>query len=60
MNSIARYEDMKNYLQREDRWDFHGELKIFYGVLGELRDEGDKEELAQFIDWYLDNIDFTE
>ena len=58
MNSIARYEDMKNYLQREDRWDSQGELKIFYEVLGELRDDGDKEELAQFIDWYLDNIDF--
>ena len=58
MNSIARYEDMKNYLQREDRWNSHGELKIFYEVLGELRDDGDKEELAQFIDWYLDNIDF--
>jgi hypothetical protein len=49
---------MKNYLQQENRWDSHGELKIFYEVLGELRDDGDKEELSQFIDWYLDNIDF--
>ncbi|MDJ0333574.1 hypothetical protein [Planococcus sp. S3-L1] len=49
---------MKNYLQQEDRWSSHRELKIFYEILEELRDEKDQKELSQFVDWYLNNIDF--